>query len=351
FHVKSAGSPHVAVITYPDDKARTMEMMLHDLSGKRDFQAQIGVFTGDEYPVSGGMLEQRVLFWPHSTRQSFIFMTAEQDKPAAVARIRIYELDDADFARRHAPLEGAGLGREIGIYYEDPVLNQSFGESTDFTGFAEAITKTLDYMDSFGQGTLHYPVAWYDGPLYGSIVEPLQQPLGVGGIRPHPPGYPAYFVQRLAARGKTFNAGLHMHLLPSLIPAAITDLARIHAGEETVLNMRRDGKLWHGHYHGSDPGYNPLDPRVQQAVADVVDEIVRRYGDQPGFTGVSLVLARVKIFAFGSAESGYNDINLRRFQRDTGITIPGYKPGDPRRFVASGDWLRANPAAWEKWID
>ncbi|MFH1500241.1 MAG: LamG-like jellyroll fold domain-containing protein [Verrucomicrobiota bacterium] len=351
FHVKSAGSPHVAVITYPDDKARTMEMMLHDLSGKKDFQAQIGVFTGDEYPVSGGMLEQRVLFWPHSTRQSFIFMTAEQDKPAAVARIRIYELDGIPSAPAPRAFNGSVPAREIGIYYEDPVLNQSFGESTDFSGFAEAMTKTLDYMDLFGQGTLHYPVAWYDGPLYGSIAEPLQQPFGVGGIRPHPPGYPAYFVQRLDARGKTFNAGLHMHLLPSLIPAAITDLARIHAGEETVLNMRRDGKLWHGHYHGSDPGYNPLDPRVQQAVADVVDEVVRRYGDQPGFTGVSLVLARVKIFAFGSAESGYNDINLRRFQRDTGITIPGYKPGDPRRFVASGDWLRANPAAWEKWID
>ncbi|RRJ97312.1 hypothetical protein Ga0100231_001780 [Opitutaceae bacterium TAV4] len=349
--------PHIAVITYPDDKARTMEMMLHDLTGKKDFQAQIGVFTGDEYPVSDKMLQQRILFWPRSTRQSFIFMTAEQGKPAAAASIKIYHLDSLPPSPPAPVFQGSIPAREIGIYYEDPVLNQSYGESADFPGFAAAMTRTLDYMQSFSQGTLLYPVAWYEGPLYGSIAEPLHQSLGVGGVRPHPPGYPAYFARRLAARDMTFNAGLHMHMLASLMPAALTDLNRIHAGEETVLNMRRDGQLWHGHYHGSDPGYNPLDPRVQKAVANIATEIVDRYGDASNFTGLSLVLARVKIFAFGSAESGYNDTNLQNFQRDTGVSIPGYtaptpaRPGDPQRFAASYRWLRATPAAWKSWID
>ncbi len=351
FNIEAVGEPHVAVITFPDDKARTMEMMLHDLSGKKDFQAQIGVFTGDEYPVTHTMLEQRVPFWPHSTRQSFIFMTAEQGKPAAVAHIKIYHLNRLPASPAPRVFKGSVPAREIGIYYEDPVLNQSFGTATNFPGFAEAMTKTMDYMSSFAQGTLLYPVAWYDGPLYGSIVEPLQQPLAIGGLRPHPPGYPAYFVQRLHARGMTFNAGLHMHILPSVMPHAITDMTRIHAGEETVLNIRRDGKLWHGHYHGSDPGYNPLDPRVQNAVSSIVTEVVDRYGDEPGFTGISLVLARVKIFGFGSSESGYNDINLQGFQKATGVSIPGYKRTDPRRFEAAYRWLKANPDAWKKWID
>lgn len=351
FFIEDVSEPHVAVIRYPDDKARTMEMMLHDLTGKKDYQAQIGVFTGDEYPVTEKMLEHRVLFWPHSPRQSFVFMTAEQGRPAAVESIKIYRLDKLPVVPEPVTFEGSVPAREIGVYYEDPVLNQSFGEPVDLDGFAEALTKTMDYMQSFAQGTLLYPLAWYDGPLYGSTVEPLQQPVGIGGIRPHPTGYPAYFTKRLAARDLTFDAGLHMHMLPSLLTEAITDMERIHAGEETVLNMRNNGKLWYGHYHGSDPSYNPLDPSVKEAVSDVVIEIADRYGDEPGFTGITLVLAQVKLFSFGSAQSGYNDINLQGFQKDSGIVIPGYSPGDPQRFAASYQWLRDNPEAWKAWID
>ncbi len=351
FYISAVGQPHVAVISYPDDKARTMEVLLHDLTGKKDYQAQLGVFTGDEYPLSHQMKEQRVVFWPRSGWQSFIFMTAEAGHPAAVANIKIYQLDRLPVAAPPQTFQGSVPAREIGIYYEDPVLNQTFGDTRDFDGYAQSMTRMMDYMQTFAQSTLHYPAAWYDGPLYGSSVEPLTQPTGVGGIRPHPPGYPAYFTRRLDARGMTFNAGLHMHALPSLRPFAIADLVRIHAGEETVLNIRADGTVWHGHYHGADPGYNPLDILVQNAVGNVVDEVVDRYATEPGFNGVSLVLARVKMFTFGSADSGYNGSNLVAFQADTGVSIPGYTPGLPARFSNASQWLRANPAAWESWIN
>jgi hypothetical protein len=346
FPVHAVNEPHVAVITYPDDKARTMEMMLQDLSGEKDFQAQIGVLTGDEYPVSDTMREQRILFWPLSKRQSFIFMTAEEGRPAAVESIKVYQLDRVPPPEPVSVFEGSIPARQIGIYYEDPVLNQSFGESAQLDGYGAAVTKLMDYMQSFDQGTLSYPLVWYRGALYGSVVEPVQQQ----ATRPHPENYPEYLLRRLDARGITFEAGLHLHGLPSLHAEEISDMSRINSGEETVLNVRSDGKLWHGKYHGADPGYNPLDPRVQDGVADIVEEIVDWYGDDPGFIGVSLVLARVKIFAFGSAESGYNDSNLQGFQRDTGINIPGYTAGKPGRFSASYQWLKKNPGAWEAWV-
>src|ERR1019366_10764224 len=102
----------------------------------------------------------------------------------------------------------------------------------------------------------------------------------------------------------------------------------------------------------ADPAYNPLDPHVQAAVKAIVKEIADRYGDEPAFTGLSLVLPRHKLFAFGSIASGYNDINLTAFQRDTGIRIPVDPPvgtKDRQRFAKSYAWLMAN--ARQPWID
>ena len=77
-------APHVAVVTYPDDKPRTMEVMLQPLDVRHDYQAQTGVFTGDEYPLSNAMQEQKIVFWPQGENMSFVFMTVEGGRPAAV---------------------------------------------------------------------------------------------------------------------------------------------------------------------------------------------------------------------------------------------------------------------------
>lgn len=356
FDVIDVDTPHLAVITYPDDKPRTMEVILQDLSGKADYQAQTGVFTGDEYSLSGQILEHSFVFWPRSSKQSLIFMTAENGHPAAVKEIKIYRLSDLPATLPQGSpriFSGSIPARNVGLYYEDPVLTQNFGQSPGRVGFERSTGRLLDYMQSFGQNLLTYPVAWYNGPLYGTQVEPRQPDIGGSnaGDRPHPNGFPAYLLKRLAARGMKFNAGLHMHWLPSLNPYTITSLNRVNAGEETVVNVRGDGALWWGHWHGEDPNYNATDPRVMAAVKDVVDEITNRYGDEPAFEGVTLVLARNKLFQFGSIESGYNDVNLVEFQKDTGIMIPGYGPQKANRFAESYEWLKQNPHAMKAWVD
>lgn len=352
FNVTDIDQPHVAVITYPDDKPRTMEIILQDLNGNADYQAQTGVFTGDEYPVSNTMKEHRLTFWPHSANQSFIFMTAEAGCPAAVKDIKIYRQDQFAAQAATGAFSGTVPSRRVGFYYEDCVINQNFGTTSDLPGFSTATDRLFDYMLSFGQTALCYPVAWYNGPLYGTMVEPYQPDVGgdIGGDRPHPDGFPSYWLKRLNARGMKFSAGLHIHSLPSLTPYTITDNARVKAGEETAVNVRSDGTSKIGYFHGSDPNYNALDTHVLESVKAVANEIGDRYADEPAFTGLTFVMAQVKLFTFGSLKSGYNDCNLTRFQTDTGITIGGYVAGDPNRFVNSYNWLMANASAKEAWI-
>lgn len=349
FKVAELHVPHMAVVTYPDDKPRTMEVMLQPLDVPHDYQAQTGVFTGDEYPLSHAMLEQKIIFWPTCTNQSFIFMTVEKGRPAAVKNLKIYTLEGGFPRLAVTPFIGSVPAREIGLYHEDPVFADCYGSLPGnpdmhfFPQFETVIDRMLDYHQSFGMNTVHYPISWYHGPLFGSEAEPLTD---FGG-RPHPAGYPKYLMRRLAARGMTFNGWLHLHQIDSLLPYTITDDDRVRNGEETVINMRFDNRLFFRAWHGRDPVYNPLDPHVQEAVKRQFAEIVARYGDEPALNGLTLNTVRHSLFAFGSLDSGYNDVNLVRFQKETGIGIPVDRK-DRFRFAKSYQWLMTN--AKEPWI-
>ena len=349
FKIETPHAPHVAVVTYPDDKPRTMEVLLQPLDVEHDYQAQTGVFTGDEYPLSNTMLEQKIVFWPPCENLSFIFMTVEKGRPAAVRNVKIYKLDGGFPRLAVKPFKGSVPAREIGLYHEDPVLADCYGSLPGnpdmhfFPQFETVIDRMLDYHQFFGMSTLHYPISWYHGPLFGSEAEPLTD---FGG-RPHPAGYPKYLMRRLAARGMSFNGWLHLHQIDSLLPYTITDDDRVRDGEETVLNMRYDNRLFYRAWHGQDPVYNPLDPHVQDAVKRQFAEIVARYGSEPALNGLTLNTVRHSIFAFGSLDSGYNDVNLVRFQNETGLRIPVDRK-DRFRFAKSYQWLMAN--AKEPWI-
>jgi len=348
FNIQDVGEPHIATILYPDDKQRTMEVILQRLEAPgdiNDYQAQSGVLTGGDYPSSHRMESHKVLFWPTAHKMSLIFTTVEDGMPAAVAEVKIERVENGLDRLPIESYQGSVPGRSLGVYYEDPVLNKSFSTSPLFPGYESAVDTLLDYMDWFGQDTLHYPLAWYRGPLYGSQVEPVAGDLSA---RPHPHDYPSYLMKRLEGRGMKFNGGLHIHDMGSLLEHANLDAQSVLAGEETAINVRADNKLLATGWHRVDSNYNPLDPAVQGAVKDLVAEIAERYGDLPAFTGLTLVLPRHKLFAFGSLKSGYNDINLQGFQSDTGIRIPVDK-ADKQRFAKSYQWLMEN--ARREWVD
>jgi hypothetical protein len=348
FHVTEINKPYVAVFKYPDDKPRTMEIILQDLNGHQDYQAQTGIICGDEYRSSNSFKEHRAIFWPKSKDQSFIFMTAEAGRPAAVSQFEVYELDAIAPAIAIGKFSGSVPARGTGIYYEDPALIFNLGEPSTVEGFAKTTQTLLDYMQSFGQTTFNYPTVWYDGPLYTTALVSGQAE--AGGTRYHPAGFVNYMLKSLQQRGMKFNASMHLHTLPGLEQAAITSKELVANGTETVLNVRANGSILYNRFHGSDPGFNPIDPRVEKYVADIVNEVGEQFAGQPAFNGVTLVLARVKLFGFGSLESGYNDINLQRFQRESGITIPAYNKNDPNRATESYKWLLTNPAAKAAWI-
>jgi hypothetical protein len=353
FSVKEIGQPHVIVVQVPDDKRRTMEVLCQPVDGFRpDYQGQGGIFTGDEYPLSNKLIEHRITFWPLAVDNCLIFKTNEPGAPAAVTGFQVFRLPDGLAALPVKAFRGSVPARRIGMYYEDPVLASNYGSlpglqpgrMNSFPGFGTVVDRMLDYLESFGQDTLQYPIVWYGGPLYGSAVEPL-----AAATRSHPYGFPLYLAKRLEARGMRFNGWFHVQQFPSLAPLAIVDEERVLAGEETVLNMRGDNHLYYMGWHHRDPTYNPIDPRVQEMVKDMVAEILDRFGASAGFEGITFNVVECSPLAFGSILSGYNDCNLRRFQDETGVRIP-VDPASRYRFVMSYRWLMENAReAWVAW--
>ncbi|MBL4701861.1 MAG: hypothetical protein JKX85_11455 [Phycisphaeraceae bacterium] len=142
---------------------------------------------------------------------------------------------------------------------------------------------------------------------------------------------------------------MNISRLESLDNIALIDEHRVFKGEETIANMRYDNHLqlttpW----NVKETRYNNLDPRVQDAVKKIVQEIMDRYGDSPAFSGISLIAKSTGLFRLGTLQGGYNDINLTRFQKDSGIVIPPYDVKDTYRFAKSYQWLVDN--AWDQWI-
>ena len=290
FEVKELHTPHLAVIEYPDDKPRTMEILMQPSTSDAGFMGHTGVFTGKEYPLSGKMQEFELRFWPQSLRNGFIFMTVENQLPAAVGKIRIYKLKNAMPELQVNDFKGSVPGRKISLFHEDPVIPFIYGRTgTDerqtnlvpaqLPFLDEVFTRALDYNQSFGVNALHYPIAFYRGAMFDSDAEPNS-----GIVRPVPPDYVKYILRRLRNREMQFYGVINSAQFESLRKYVMIDPQRIRNGEETIYSIRSDGQVFPLAWHKYDSVFNPLDPRVQNAAIRFIDDFLTRYGDEPATT-------------------------------------------------------------------
>jgi hypothetical protein len=336
-----ADAAYVLEVDYPDDKARTMEILAQPAQqGSSAYELQTGVYCGDEYPLSKRMLTHRCVFWARTKEMAFLFMTAEEGRPAAVSEMRLYRL--AGRLPNHLGPVSASPHRHVGIYYEDPALCYDFGGHDTMPEFSRTIGRLMDYMEWSGQDLFMYPGVWYHGPLYPSRSQQLAM------SRTHPANFIGYILTRFEARGLSFIPTLNVHDLSSLAKYKCTEelLASGKLGSSPLM-VYKDGMPNLGGWHGTPPNYNPLHPEVRKAILAMAEEMAELYGDSPAFRGICFHLPRHVMLWFGHADAGYNDYCLDAFQQETGTKIP-VAADDPSRARKSWLWLKDN--AWDAWI-
>ncbi len=147
-----------------------------------------------------------------------------------------------------------------------------------------------------------------------------------------------------------------MQLIPSLeFAAPLPELEAIRRGggpeAEAVQWIGADGMPWraiHPAKRGLAPYYNVLNPRVQNAMLAVIEEVVQRYARHPSFSGIAIRLSADGYAQLPGPDWGLDDQTIAAFQRDAKLAVPGEGPD---RFARRAAFLAQEPhrRLWIEW--
>lgn len=332
--------PHYCFeLDIPDDKLRTADIIAQSSSFKgSEYELQVGYCAGDEYANQQRIITQRYLFWASSRDVSLIFMTARQNAPAGVARIRLYKiLGGLPEAKAMMPRPVDGWNREVGLYFEDPAIAYDFAiDNSSLPAIDTLINRTAAYMKYSGQSLLAYPGIWYQG-LIGERYNP----------RNHPDDFIDAWLTKFDAEGLGYMATINQNNME--VPDGMMARRKISDGSlhGTCVSIWDTGKPNPGGWHGTPPNFNILHPDAQKATLAALDEILQTGARHPSFKGVTLHLTRHCMHWLGDIRAGYNDYMIDGFTKDTGIRVPVDRAA-PLRGKLYAQWLLAN--AKDEWI-
>ncbi len=302
-----------------------------------------------------------ILFWPQVCDPVLLLHDLASGRRPRVAEIEVYEA--APPAARKADASLRTDHRLIGPYLAKPLFSENFGGPKVFDARAEECLEDWETFHASATHVADYLV--YNG--YNSVL--------VGALADGTTIYPSgcleptrrYDSGALSAAGqipirKDFLELLYrvfdreqLTLIPELqfscpLPALERQLVDASSAEGIEL-VGADGRTARDHcgqLQEALPNYNPLDPRVQDAVLAAVREVVQRYHHHASFRGVALEVSRGGYLQLPGLDWGYDSATVRRFEHDTGLTVDGVAGGDiyqHRHTVLVGEAR----AAWVRW--
>ena len=294
--------------------------------------------TDNPSSASSTVVRRQILFWPRVREPVLLLHDMGTGRPIDVASVEVHELTSLA-AEDRSPPPVPREERLVGPYMSKPTFVASFGAPQTFDGvtrrslddwntFHVAALRVADYLRFNGDNSLMLAVLAEGSTIYPSaLLEPT----------------PRYDTGSLSSTGqdpmrkdvvellyRVFDRE-RLVLIPELqfsspLPALERQLAGSGSGAEGIELIGPDGRTWReaqGSFGGLAPYYNPLDPRVQNAVLDVVREFVERYHRHSSFRGIALEVDRTGYLQLPGLEWGCDDATVARFQHDTGTQIDG----------------------------
>lgn len=343
----SPGKPHILEVEYPANVPQSLGISIlePDASGKA---APIGLDSGFYVPDQAATeparwQKHRLVFWPR-TKTPLLLLTNRRDGAQAVyGKIRV--LDAGGRLPRAAEFEGEAT-RMLAGYIDRPLLTENFsapesldawsGRSLDdWSTFYLGGKRLVEYLQYVGYGGVMLSVYADGSTIYPSeLVEPTPR------FDTGPFFDTAQDARRKDALELVFRLFDRAGLV--LIPAVefATPLPELEAlarqGGKTNQELGwigTDGRsllISHPPSQGRAPYYNVLHPRVQQAMQNVVAELVERYGHHPSFGGIAVQFSADGFAQLPGAPWGLDDETVARFAAETGVRMPD---GGPDRFA------------------
>ncbi len=371
------GEPHKLEIEYPSDWRQSVSISIVEPNAAGQV-TPIGVDSGIEVrepavTATPALAKGTLEFWPR-TKTPWVLIANRRDDRAALlgkltlsagpANLRPMEIGNGGGLAGGEAAHAKSAGRQLLAYLDRPLLAENFSASQsvdretgrsleDWLTAYEAGTRLVEHLQSNGYTGAIVTVACEGGALYpsqkleptpqwdsGIFFESGQDPLRKDVVE---------MLHRLFDR-----AGL------TLVPAVkfatpLPDLEEQFRADPDLLGglmpIGIDGKTWvqrNGLQRGQGVFYNTLDPRVQRAMRDVLEELSQRYGHHRSFGGVCVPWELEGYALLPDDAASLDDATIERFCKVTRIDL-AIQGGN--RFVERAAQLRGtgtHARAWQE---
>jgi len=360
--------PHIVEVEYPSDVRQTLGVCVleeNSAGGTMPLIANLGVNNAEELLAGNAqpsLLRHRLIFWPRTTAPLLLITNLRENAPAVYGKIRVFAGPE-----RLPPLsrQTATSNRRLLLAYLDrPNFPANFSALEDIDpSTGRPVSDWRTFHESAVRLTEYLKYAGYNGAMLavvadGSALYPSRL------LQPNP----RYDTGVFAGSGqdpvrkdilemllRLFDRE-ELQLVPLVdFSAPLPELERLlRAGGSEMV-----GITWVGTggrelctvrppLQGAGPYYNILHPQVQEAVRNVLRELITRSARHPSFAGISIRLSPDGYAQLPGPEWGFDDATVARFQRDSGLNVPGEGPqrfGERAAFLAQEPYRRM----WLQW--
>ena len=363
--IAAPGIPHLLEIDYPNDIAQTLGISILERDAAGGFvplQVDSGV---DVIPLPPGgepaMERHSIVFWPRTETPWLVLSNRRENRPAVFGKIRVSA--GPTHLKHASTTPGRPDGRMLAAYYDRPLFPENFSAAEaldpvpnrsldDWNTFHEGGERLVDYLKHVGYNAAIISVARDGGTIYPSqrLDSTPRYDSGVfflSGQDPQQKDVLEMLFRLFDREQLQLVPAIH---LANKLPELEATLRRQPADVDGIELVGADGKPWVAQFaghRGQAPYYNPLDPRVQTAIENVVSEIVDRYSHHPSFAGLSLQLGPNTFAQLPGVVWGNDDRTVARFKADTKTDVP--TDGGAERFGKRASFFAG--AGRKLWLD
>jgi hypothetical protein len=356
--LQAAGVPHMLEVEYNAETEQSVGISIVEpnadgtVSGRN---RDAGVYVeGLGRSEAKDKRTYREVFWPR-TQAPMLLITnlSSTTNTALFSHIRVYK-------RRTAKLS-AGLGlnnpreRLVAAYLSHPTLVETVGATQVLDQIVAATGTRPDCVDdcetAYESATRLADYLRYAG--YNSAVINIPK-LERAAVSAKPAQANSPEVDHLELMFRVFDRE-GLSLLPAMdLASPIEELEPLRRTTDPRVSglewIGADERTWleaNGTHDGSATYYNLLEPRVQQAVLDRIQQVVQRYGQHRAFAGLTIQLSGNSYAQLPPLEWGVDDATIARFSRETQTPLPDVGPD---RFARRATLLTSQYAeTWRSW--
>ena len=345
---------------YPDDKKRNFTISLVD-EAVNPYALDSGIITGGKLPLSNKIQTTQLYFYARTNNPRLLFLNWHSNQKIAISQIRVYKISSKLPALLTQKSE-----RQFGSYFEEPLrFTTYFGalpKSSEWGEIKKTADRWAEWSQFIGTNVWVQSIANYQSMMWPSLVLPGYIPseednFGLIGSSSLKDPMQKDLIRLLLLTAEKNNISFIGELampMSGFIKQALDirfggngDISR-NSTETPWLTVSDRGTI--GSDSGFDPYFNPIHPKVQQWVTDLITELANRYKDSSAFSGLAIRLMSWSFSswqAFPSIHWGYEDYTINLFVKETGIQIPASTGTD--RFKQRYEWLTKNH--YNEWVN